>query len=247
MRKAPLTVLLQVGQAQLGLATSGVSLRRAKREIYEGEPRRMGRVAFLAMSAAAILSAAIVYNALFAQPAARGTDKLLAGATRVDVTAPGGTKSTIQLKYDPVAEDVQRELQSVGFYKGEIDGVVGRHTRDAISAYQKSNGLEVTGTPSPDLIEHIRYTRQVAEASLFTGSVDPAPDAEERARVRRVQTALSELAYYQGEVSGELQRETQMAIRQFEREHQMPETGSISDELVARLARISGDSEAGSR
>lgn len=208
----------------------------------------MGPASIVVVAATAVLSVAIIYNALFGQGAARQGTARLAGfssdaSARVDVTAPAGTQTTIQLKYDPVAEGVQRELQSAGFYKGAIDGVVGRRTRDAISAYQKANGLDVTGTPSQELIEHIRYTRQIAEASLFTGSVDPAPDAEQRARVRRVQTALSELAYYQGEISGELQRPTQLAIRQFEREQGLPETGAITEALVAQLAKISGDTE----
>jgi peptidoglycan hydrolase-like protein with peptidoglycan-binding domain len=140
------------------------------------------------------------------------------------------------LKYDPVAENVQRELLAIGVYKGSIDGVVGRRTRDAIIVYQKTNGLEVTGQPSQDLIEHIRYTRQIAEASLFTGSVEPAPDAEQRARVRRVQTALSELAYYEGDITGEFGGSTEDAIRSFERARGLPETGAISDRLLAELA-----------
>jgi peptidoglycan hydrolase-like protein with peptidoglycan-binding domain len=197
----------------------------------------------VAMLAATGLSLAILYNALLGQSAGQGFTSKLAGGesgtTRLDVSAKGAG-NTIQLKYDPVAENVQRELQAVGFYKGDIDGVVGRRTRDAILAYQKANGLEVTGQPSPDLVEHIRYTRQIAEASLFTGSVEPAPDAEQRARVRRVQTALAELAYYQGEISGELERPTVIAIRQFEREHGLPETGTISGDLMDELAKVSG-------
>lgn len=197
------------------------------------------------MISAAGLSLAILYNALFAQNAGQDGNKLVAGdggTTRMDVTA-GTSGTTIQLKYDPVAENVQRELQAIGYYKGGIDGVVGRRTRDAIVIYQKTNGLAVTGEPSQDLIEHIRYTRQIAEASLFTGSVEPAPDAEERARVRRVQTALSDLAIYDGEISGELERDTVNAIRRFERQQGLAETGLISEALLARLATASGLAE----
>lgn len=205
---------------------------------------RISPVAVVTVVTAAGLSLAILYNALLAQPAGRMADDLLAGGngtTRLQVEAGG--QGTIQLKYNPVAENVQRELQAVGYYKGGIDGVVGRRTRDAIVVYQQTNGLQVTGEPSQDLIEHIRYTRQIAEASLFTGSVEPAPDAEQRARVRRVQTALSELALYRGEISGELHSDTEEAIRQFERAHGLAESGAVSDALVARLAKVSGQSD----
>lgn len=204
---------------------------------------RPGPVSMLALATAAGLSIAILYNALFAQVNGHRQAGAPGGTTRLDVQASVGG-NTIQLKYDPVAEDVQRELQAVGFYKGGVDGVTGRRTRDAIAAYQKANGLTVTGEPSHELIEHIRYTRQVAEASLFTGSVDPAPDAELRASVRRVQATLSELAYYQGEISGEMQRQTEVAIRQFEREHGLEETGQINAALQTALAKISGQQDA---
>ena len=103
--------------------------------------------------------------------------------------------------------------------------------------------LEPDGKPSNELAEHIRFTRQVAEASLFTGTVEPSPDAERRADVRRVQTALAELAYSPGEINGELTSQTRDAIMAFERDRRMPETGQISDALVAELAKMSGQSE----
>ena len=103
--------------------------------------------------------------------------------------------------------------------------------------------LEADGTPTIDLAEHIRFTREVSEASLFTGTVAAAPDAEQRAAIRRVQTGLAELAYTPGEINGELTRETRDAIMAFQRDHKMPETGEVSDELIAELGKVSGQSE----
>jgi hypothetical protein len=142
-----------------------------------------------------------------------------------------------------VVEAVQRELMSAGYYKGPVDGVNGRKTRQAIAAYQQAMGLEADGKPTTDLAEHIRFTREVSEASLFTGTVAAAPDAEQRAAIRRVQTGLAELAYTPGEINGELTRETRDAIMAFQRDHKMPETGEVSDELIAELGKVSGQSE----
>ena len=76
------------------------------------------------------------------------------------------------------------DVAATGYYKGNVDGVIGRKTRDAIAAYQTATGLEADGKPSAELAEHIRFTREVAEASLFTGTVEPSPDADARARSR---------------------------------------------------------------
>jgi peptidoglycan hydrolase-like protein with peptidoglycan-binding domain len=142
-----------------------------------------------------------------------------------------------------VVEAVQRELAAAGYYKGTVDGVIGRKTRQAIAAYQQATGLQPDGKPSTELADHIRFTRQVAEASLFTGTVEPSPDAEQRATVRRVQTGLAELAYSPGAVTGEMNDETRAAIRAFQRDRNMPETGEVSDRLIAELSKMSGQSD----
>ena len=82
--------------------------------------------------------------------------------------------------------------------------MIGRKTRQAIASYQQATGLEPDGKPTADLADHIRFTREVAEASLFTGTIEASPDAEQRATVRRVQTGLAELAYSPGAITGEM-------------------------------------------
>jgi peptidoglycan hydrolase-like protein with peptidoglycan-binding domain len=212
------------------------------REKVEKGGRRIRMVPLAAWSLTAIMSAAIAGNALFGQPAANRLAQASVAESPGDLAPPSGAR-TIQLKFDPVVEAVQRELMSAGYYKGPVDGVNGRKTRQAIDAYQQAMGLEADGTPTTDLAEHIRFTREVSEASLFTGTVAAAPDAEQRAAIRRVQTGLAELAYTPGEINGELTRETRDAIMAFQRDHKMPETGEVSDELIAELGKVSGQSE----
>jgi peptidoglycan hydrolase-like protein with peptidoglycan-binding domain len=48
---------------------------------------------------------------------------------------------------------VQQELAREGYYRGSIDGQVGPLTRAAIAAYQKDNGLPVTGKITGDLLQ----------------------------------------------------------------------------------------------
>ena len=45
---------------------------------------------------------------------------------------------------DTVIADVQAELQQMGYYKGEVDGLLGPLTREALAAYQSDNGLATT-------------------------------------------------------------------------------------------------------
>ena len=45
---------------------------------------------------------------------------------------------------DRVIADVQAELQEMGYYTGEVDGLLGPLTREALTGYQADQGLQVT-------------------------------------------------------------------------------------------------------
>src|SRR5437588_2609551 len=57
---------------------------------------------------------------------------------------------------DQVIADVQAELQQMGYYKGEVDGLLGPMTREALTAYQADQGLATTAAidqPTLDSLE----------------------------------------------------------------------------------------------
>lgn len=138
------------------------------------------RPAALAMWAtAAVFSGMILFNAFYSQNTSlRLADVPPGASTRVSVSVPGKTSRTITLKYDETVEDVQRELLALGRFQGLVDGVSGPQTRIAIEAYQREKNMDVTGEASPQLLEHIRYTRKLAQAAEFTGSIAP-PTAQQ--------------------------------------------------------------------
>ena len=52
-----------------------------------------------------------------------------------------------------MAARVQRQLAIQGYYHGDIDGVVGTGTRNAIRRYQRANGLAVDGEIGGELLQ----------------------------------------------------------------------------------------------
>lgn len=42
-------------------------------------------------------------------------------------------------------EQIQTALKKAGFYSGEVDGKVGRKTKEAVKEFQKANGLKADG------------------------------------------------------------------------------------------------------
>jgi peptidoglycan hydrolase-like protein with peptidoglycan-binding domain len=53
-------------------------------------------------------------------------------------------------------ETIERELQARGYPVGPVDGYLDRETQQAITRYQRDNGLEPTGEVSLELVNHLR-------------------------------------------------------------------------------------------
>ena len=220
------------------------------KDVLEESGPKLRPLSILALAATLTLSFAILYNAFLGQIGGAGQSRFVASresangaSTRVDVMVSDRRQGTIVLKYDPRVEEVQRGLLATGNYKGMVDGVVGKRTRLAIAEYQKAAGLKVDGEVSTELIEHLRYTQQVAAASEFTASVaELEKDPGEAATLRQVQTGLAELGYAPGEITGDMTSATIQAIIQFEKDRGLPRNGALSPALLAEISKMSGDS-----
>lgn len=67
--------------------------------------------------------------------------------------------SAIQPGADPTVLGVQATLKQLGLYDGEVDGLNGSRTRQAVAAYQKILRLEPTGRIDEALLAELRGTR----------------------------------------------------------------------------------------
>lgn len=57
--------------------------------------------------------------------------------------------------FDQVVADVQAVLQEQGYYTGEVDGLIGPFTRDALAAYQQAAGLPPTASVDQPTLESL--------------------------------------------------------------------------------------------
>jgi peptidoglycan hydrolase-like protein with peptidoglycan-binding domain len=187
------------------------------------------------------LTLAILYNAFFGQSQFVTAIASPGGAvTKLTVDAGDAPGPVVSVRVDPVVEAVQKELALAGFYDGPIDGVAGKKTRQAIESWQRANAMDVTGVASQEMADQMAFNRTIAEAAGGeTGSVDAVSgDAE----LAKVQIGLLELGYLPGATDGQMTDQTRDAIRQFERDRGLPETGEISPALLQEMAKTSGQS-----
>jgi hypothetical protein len=80
----------------------------------------------------------------------------------VDPYDNNGTTYDIAPADSATIQAVQRQLLSLGYYNGSIDGVFGPSTRDAVAKYQIANHLNVTGSLSPDTIQSLGVIQPTA-------------------------------------------------------------------------------------
>jgi peptidoglycan hydrolase-like protein with peptidoglycan-binding domain len=170
---------------------------------------------------------------------ARAADRPgLAGASISDQQTGGAVAVEIPKDQTDITRAVQRELQLRGYETGAADGVAGLVTRGAIMGFEFDHGMPMTGKPSQQLLKTILLGAQ-GRAAPRTGGVAAAQSAEAESLIKSVQTSLAALGYRPGRANGRLTPETARAIREFEVDQSLPESGRLSGPLVARLTRLS--------
>jgi peptidoglycan hydrolase-like protein with peptidoglycan-binding domain len=140
-----------------------------------------------------------------------------------------------------ITRAVQRELQLRGYETGAPDGVAGLVTRAAIMGFEYDHHMPMTGKPSQQLLKAVLLGARGRDgAAPRPGGTAVAQSAEAESLIKSVQTSLAALGYRPGRANGRLTPETARAIREFEVDQSLPESGRLSGPLVARLTRLSG-------
>ncbi|MGD9536081.1 MAG: peptidoglycan-binding protein [Alphaproteobacteria bacterium] len=129
--------------------------------------------------------------------------------------------------------DLQEELAAHGYTPGQVDGVLGSRTRQAIRQYQKDAGLLVNGVASKELLDHMKFALPKVYAKKATPSSGPS-----RELVREVQTGLATRGYYASEIDGLIGPATREAVRRFQADAGLPVTGTVDRRLAGELKSI---------
>jgi peptidoglycan hydrolase-like protein with peptidoglycan-binding domain len=216
------------------------------------------RLAFLAFLG---LTGAIIYNALYLQGHG-ATMSSNPGATHVSLSdspsivplpTPNPQAATSEVakvekaQTEPVelVRDIQTELKARGYNAGEADGKMRGDTKAAISAYEKAEGLPVTGEPSDQLLARL-LLGQPSKSAATTGSVAPTPQVARPAAVdntvKSLQQVLADLGYDPGPADGAMGATTKTAIEAFQRDRKLAQDGRITPSLLREIKRVTGKS-----
>jgi peptidoglycan hydrolase-like protein with peptidoglycan-binding domain len=155
----------------------------------------------------------------------------------------------------------QQALAAMGVYGGEVDGLMGPRTRDAIIRFQKSAGLAADGESSVRLLDAIRAAQKSSSAQnraaadpavvnsvremLLAGRESPPlqeteslADATRAAVIARIQIGLSNAGEAGVSVDGQLSEATVAAIRAFQSRYGMKVDGEPGPDILRKLEAI---------
>ena len=144
-------------------------------------------------------------------------------AAPVTTTAPAPTTTTSTPPGSDIPATttivvVQGDLAFLGFYEGPIDGIAGEETEAAISAFQKDAGIDVDGAYGPQT--------DAAMAEALESNEE---------YVTELQEDLMELKLYPGPADGDYGQGTQTAVKAFQKDCDVEETGLL--DIATRLCR----------
>ena len=149
-----------------------------------------------------------------------------AGVMLLALTAGSPAWAACPTTQTPIVEGLQRELAVNGFDPGGIDGRFGPKTSEAIRAYQRAAKLPLTGCPSQELLDHVSF--HLPKVYSRARPANSTPEIE-------VQEGLTMRGFYVGAVDGRIGARTRDAIRQYQREANLPVDGQVTPELAQRL------------
>ncbi len=234
---------------------SGLAAQRAGAFVSENPALVGGSTAFL------VTLFFVASNALWYQPNAH-RDAFFETRSLEDYKAPqlpeihsklgagGGKSDTFRIvresvpQADPVVRDIQSALRQMAMYEGEVDGIAGPRTLQAIRDFQAKAGLEPNGKVGPPLLDAIRTAsvpapklKKVAPAEQTLEDV--IAEGADSGMVKSIQAALKKHGHDEIEPDGIAGSKTNAAIKEYQKAKKLKVTG-VADEALLKSMKKSG-------
>lgn len=144
-----------------------------------------------------------------------------------------------QLQKGDKGDDVKRlqqRLVDLGYLSGTVDGNFGDGTAQAVKAFEKAYGRSQTGIATVEL-----------QKALFSGSAkqntsgnvavsySTLKSGDRGQTVSNLQQQLYQLGYYDGDITGEYDKATVQAVKDYQTAHSLTASGTASSSLQKQI------------
>ena len=150
-----------------------------------------------------------------------------------------------------LVSQVQSRLKELGYYTIRVDGIFGVGTQSAVRAFQRNNGLSVTGVVNSECYKAIMDTNAIGSNGSGTDTTDYVElrRGNRGNAVVRLQARLQALGYYTISVDGIYGSGTQAAVRRFQSRNGISANGVATvytQQVLFSASAIANSSSTGS-
>ncbi len=155
----------------------------------------------------------------------------------------GSDKKNLNSAYEKLSRkelisQIQKELKDLGFYKYKVDGITGPGTNAAIENFQKESEMPINTKITPQLLSDI-INKKTESDTPRSSSVDNETMSVDL--VEKVQSLLKDMDIYTGPVNGVADKNTESAIKQFQKMYDFEENPTINAQLVIDINQKWGE------
>lgn len=156
--------------------------------------------------------------------------------TKPDNDQSGGRGTPLYVSPLHVAQ-IQHLLREQGHYSGPIDGAWGAETARAANEFREANGLEANEGLDISLLRALnkQATDVPKIVSAATSRSEGVPLEAGPTAIRALQRELAKKGHEAGAVDGVWGENTRQALRDYQREHDLEATGTLTLPTLAAL------------
>jgi peptidoglycan hydrolase-like protein with peptidoglycan-binding domain len=182
-----------------------------------------------------LLSALEIGDVLEGETSSRFLDGLLR-ADRTSDDEPASRGAPLYVSPVHIAQ-IQHLLRELGHYEGQIDGAWGGETAQAANKFREQKGLEASDALDLALLRALNQVRSDVPklASAATGRSEGVALQAGPAAIRALQRELGARGHEAGAIDGVWGENTRQALREFQREHDLESTGTLTLPTLAVL------------
>lgn len=144
---------------------------------------------------------------------------------------------------------IQQALSREGFDPGPVTGQWNQSTAQAATNFQRSRGLEPTGSPTVGLLSALGGNQLFASGGVSSGGQQWSQEQAQGpgiplhispAQVRQIQQALNQEGYVIDQVDGQWSQSTAQAVRNYQQSAGLIPTGTPNSVLLSSLGVTPG-------
>ena len=171
------------------------------------------------------------------------------GSSSSSSSAASGTALKLGSKGDKV-EQLQRDLEALGYYYADITGNFGAKTEAAVKAFQKAKGLTADGIAGGKTLDAVAAARKNSGSTAGSGSSAAGLKLGSTSEaVRNLQKDLTTLGFYYGDITGHFGSMTEKAVEKFQKSRGLTQDGVVGTttlNAIASALKSTGNSSASS-